>query len=37
MDVLNINGFPRSNKENKHSSPNKELQKLKIELNDRIF
>lgn len=30
MELLNSNGVPRSNKENKHSSPNKEIQKLKI-------
>lgn len=36
MDVLNVNS-KAGNKENRTVSPSKELQKMKIELNDKIF
>ena len=37
MDVLNRNSKAAGNKENRGPSPSKELQKMKIALNDRIF
>lgn len=37
MDILTNTNRISINKENHHNSPSKELQKLKIDLNDRIF